>query len=297
MFSFRGFSVFFGEVKVGQLVCNGEDKASLETSIRGVGRNYRVKLDLAKADKSVLKIDDVILSQVDTLPITKLTDNCKNFRFRRSFQLQTSQLKQLETGLAAVLPVCKKLQLEGDAFRCDMTANSIKDLRETIAEQRKKLTGWSRQPYFLMRRLEVTRQLAQSVDSQKDIEGVCKVIKKSLPLELPYVFNDPNWRKEFCEPRDENVRNHLGLVALQLAVDEMTLLLDVADKETYQGVYRLSLETPEMDKEKVKYWIRFSPTEETRANFYQSVKLHQAEKLTYNGIWHPIYGTGCLHLT
>ncbi len=291
MFSFRGFSVYFGERKIGQLVCQGEGKATLETNVIGIGRNYPAKFNLVNDGPNSLKIDDVAIPQVDSLPISELTDHCKNFQFRRSFQLQTSQLKQLESSFATVLPVCKKIQLEGDAFRCDMTASSIKGLRDIIAEQRKKLIAWSRQPYFIMRRLEVTRQLANAVDANSDIDGVCKVITKSLPMELPFVFNDLNWRKEFCEPRDENIRNHVGLVALQLAVDEMNLLLDITDKETYQGVYRLSLEEPEKEKGKVKYWIRFSPTDETRANFYQSVKLHQAQKLTYNGLWHPIYGT------
>ncbi len=285
----------FGQHPV-QMILRGEGIAE---AIRADAEGYRMSFAVTAPVKSAL------LKQICGNPKDGNTP----------IAVEPSILAETETWLRHVAPDCKDLQpvltpsnpgqagnelLRPAQWHCQLPeaspANALSDL-DTIRTTM--IRRWTRQPYLLARRLAVGAELAHALlakDPDRQLDIFCRVVKGSLPAELPATMNSKRWQYAVCDHPNEN-RLSAARFGLVKTVSEVNFMRQLFDRTSRLGYLTLKLPIPEQAGRDVL--VTLTPLAEVTENVTrETTKLWLGEntksKVNFDAesprsCWHPIY--------
>lgn len=199
-------------------------------------------------------------------------------------------------------PRCS-VKVAGDSFYCQKTAN-IPDVLATLSKTNKDLLRKiKRPPYALMRKLNLTRQLAESATSKVKVLRICELAKRSLIGETPLVMRTPEWSEGLCRQlaTEELGQAHISepiqsliFEAVSLAKDEVVLLKALAVKKSYRGIISLKF-SPEISAGKKNFYVELFPSGSVLSTIESGLNVYNSKSLSDNKItncWHPFATDG-----
>lgn len=161
-----------------------------------------------------------------------------------------AQFKGTRTLVAAIaawseqiVPDCEFREVIDNGWHCrlpllepELAVREIERIKKTM------ISSWSRQPYILTRRVTVTLNLANSMSAPaaaavrvKSLDRMCRVISKSLPLELPLIMANKTWQNGFCTGELAQ-REEAALLGLNKAFGEIEFLRRLFENTSKLGV-------------------------------------------------------------
>ncbi|RYZ56596.1 MAG: hypothetical protein EOP07_12210 [Proteobacteria bacterium] len=189
--------------------------------------------------------------------------------------------KELMSVLTNVAPDCRFETVDGK-LSCNIGHASEQDVRGRLEVLTKNMsTKWNHQPYLLIRRLTLTKQLLEASQLNDDFKAVhkfCRVIEASLPNELPLAFRSKVWQAKVCHSK--NPEDKLLMVGLDQAVREIESLAHRIEDTSLVGTFTLAVPH---DKSPVKeYWITLQPLD-------LPVLVKAENTILTPCVWHPIF--------
>ncbi|MBC7659748.1 MAG: hypothetical protein H7249_08570 [Chitinophagaceae bacterium] len=190
--------------------------------------------------------------------------------------------KELMSILKTVAPDCSFGTDKDGHLECGIQHGSAPELRGRLETLTKNMsTKWNHQPYLLIRRLTLTRQLLEASQQNDDLKAIhkfCRITEFSLPHELPLSFRSLNWQSKVC--RDKNPNKDLMMIGLDQSVREIEALARRIEDTSLIGTFTLAVP---FDKSPVKeYWITLQPMD-------LPVLAKSDSPNTSTCVWHPIF--------
>ncbi len=190
--------------------------------------------------------------------------------------------KELMSLVQTVAPDCNFAAGEGNRLSCTIAHGGEGDIRSRLDQLTKNMsTKWNHQPYLLIRRMTLTRQLldaSQIRDEFKSVQKFCRVIAYSLPHELPLAFRSQSWQNKVC--REKTPDQDLIFIGLDQSVKEIESLAHRIEDSSLVGTFTLAVPH---DKSPVKeYWITLQPMD-------QPLVVKIDDKGLNPCVWHPIF--------
>ncbi len=184
--------------------------------------------------------------------------------------------------LGSVAPDCAFETDKDGNLQCSITHVNEQDLRSRLdVLTRNMSTKWNHQPYLLIRRLTLTKQLLEASVQNDELKGVhkfCRIIEFSLPNELPLSFRSKNWQSKVCHDKSPDV--NLMMVGLDHAVREIESLAHRIEDTSLIGTFTLAVPH---DKSPVKeYWITLQPLD-------LPVLVKSENPILSSCVWHPLF--------
>lgn len=118
--------------------------------------------------------------------------------------------------------------------------------QELVGVRTAMIRGWSRQPYLLTRRVAIGIEMADALladDANKRLDTVCKILKASLPHEMPATLASRRWQSIACTP-DAAQRRTAALFGLQKTVAEIDFLRQVFERTAKLGMLNVHVQVP-----------------------------------------------------
>ena len=190
--------------------------------------------------------------------------------------------KQIMSVLWSVAPDCQfETNAEG-TLQCNIAYASEQELRTRLDTLTRNMsTKWNHQPYLLIRRLTLTKQLLDASAQNDDLKAVhkfCRIIEFSLPHELPLSFRSKTWQSKVCH--DQSPELKLMMVGLDHAVREIESLAHRIEDTSLVGTFTLAVPH---DKSPVKeYWITLQPLD-------LPVLVKNDTPALSPCVWHPLF--------
>ena len=199
--------------------------------------------------------------------------------------------------LAGFAPDCNAtLQPESaeiSGWRCQPTTPDISSTLFGLDRTRQTMiSGWTRQPYLLARRLAIGINLAEAVrdsltqdDPRPALKNACSVIRRSLRPELPLVLDDPRIVDTFCGgmAKPEAARAMATAVASKIAA-EVESLRYIFENTSKTG--SLTVKIPTSDSSVSTFLVTLKPEEDVvigLAKFTQAM-LIQRQNAQFGGL-------------
>ncbi|MBI2603077.1 MAG: hypothetical protein HYW48_08470 [Deltaproteobacteria bacterium] len=175
--------------------------------------------------------------------------------------------------LGKSIPACR-IYFEDDKFFCTMQADPALASAKKIHALKSAMLKKSQRPaYLFSRRLALAENLASLLrkpDWQNRLDSFCAVVQSSLPEELPLIFTVEAWRKKVCTTEDEDQSLSLALLALSKAVEELTVLAELRDEVTANGI--LSVRLPRAALEGTRMTVHLEASPETKSLLLTELK-------------------------
>jgi len=190
--------------------------------------------------------------------------------------------KELMSLLAAVAPDCLFQTDKDGKLECAIGHANEQSIRSRLDQLTKNMsTKWNHQPYLLIRRLTLTKQLLEASVQNDDLKSVhkfCRILEFSLPNELPLSFRSKTWQTKVCH--DKKMDNDLVLVGLDHAVREIESLANRIEDTSLIGTFTLAVPR---DKSPVKeYWITLQPLD-------LPILVKSENPILNACVWHPLF--------
>lgn len=213
-----------------------------------------------------------------------------------------SLVSDLQTLLTNIAPDCESFDFTLGSYRCELPITTPDKAKRELDELRTTMIRrWSRQPYVLARRLALGMQLAETLaaeTSEQSLQTFCKIIKHSLPIELPATFASSRWQVAVCTSDFEfEQRRNAAAFGLAKAVTEIEFLRQLFERTSKLG--NLTLKLPEHAVPSGDIWVSLRPepdVAERLAKEAAQLWLHKspknASKTTSeqaSSCWHPLY--------
>lgn len=199
-------------------------------------------------------------------------------------QLRSEQLAELERWLAVISPPCRFSYLTHRGFYCFLAQRDLAELVTGLKRmQRRIIDRWQRQPYLLVRRLNIALQLAQALVSNEPLDTFCRILQVSYRSELPLVFNDANWQSGVCAIVEEatNVAHN----GLELAYWEIQLFVNLFERTSKMGNVAVRISTGERPGK--RFWLELIPENDVISGIEQSYRTVLKIRPP-SGCWHPL---------
>lgn len=202
--------------------------------------------------------------------------------------LTQPQLMQLREWVLLIAPDCKILEPTAGGFGCQMeTLGAAKAKEELTDIQTTMIRRWSRQPYLLARRLAIGISLASALETQKpeaELDTLCKILRASLPVELPAALSSKRWQKAACDKDNPNRVRAAGF-GLAKTVNETHFMKQLFESTSRLGF--LSVRVPMDSLPNKEILVSLAPESDVADNLTK-----ETEKLTGSATacWHPAFG-------
>lgn len=197
------------------------------------------------------------------------------------FAADAPEKDDLLSALRLAAPDCQ-FEYDGDkGLACRLQHPNSKELLTQLETLKKNMTTkWNHQPYLLIRRLTLAMQMLDALrrDSKADWQKSCRIVKYSLPNELPLSFRSKLWRDKVCndsKPDDDTV-----LIGLDQAVRELQTLSRRIEEASLVGLFTLSV--PRDQSASKDYWVSLQPIE-------IPLVMSEVPPQTMSCVWHPLF--------
>ncbi|NRA44074.1 MAG: hypothetical protein HRU09_03850 [Oligoflexales bacterium] len=160
-------------------------------------------------------------------------------------------------------PDCKFSELAGEGFVCELASLDPESALSRLKKMQKDiLRKWRRQPYLFLRRLTITRQLAQLLLNRsqfEEVEQFCSLLSLSHAKELPLVMRSTVWREGFCQSSSAD-SFHWGEVGIEQATRELSFFQKLLDKSNRLG--QLKVQIPRNLHKTKELWVQIQPDQD-----------------------------------
>lgn len=200
-----------------------------------------------------------------------------------SFAKDSAAAKEILQPLQLLAPDCNFEWTENHGLACNLAHPTEAEVLATLETLKKTMTTrWNHQPYLLIRRLTLTTQMLQALQKssgvKSDLEKVCRIVRFSLPNELPLSFRSKLWQDKVCGGKSND--HDAALVALQAAAKEIQALSRRIEDASLVGLFTLSI--PRDQSTAKEYLISLSPVE---TPYIVSDSPNQSLAC----VWHPLF--------
>lgn len=191
--------------------------------------------------------------------------------------------------LAGFAPDCnatlQQSSPETGAWKCQPTTPDIASTMSSLDRTRHTMiSGWTRQPYLLARRVAIGINLAEALQdsaSQADprpaLKNACSVIRRSLRTELPLVLDDPRIVDTFCNEMATPVAARaMALVVASKIASEVGSLRYIFENTSKSGTLTVNL--PPSDLPGSTFLVTLKPEEDVvlgLAKFTQAMLIER----------------------
>lgn len=197
------------------------------------------------------------------------------------FGASAPEKEDLLAVLQLAAPDCR-FEYDGDkGLACKLQHPSSAELMAQLETLKKNMTTkWNHQPYLLIRRLTLATQMLEATrrDKKSEWKKVCRIVKYSLPNELPLSFRSKLWQDKVCgedEDDDETV-----LIGLDQAVRELQTLSRRIEDASLVGLFTLAVPRDQVASK--DYWVSLQPIE-------IPLVMSEIPPQTMSCVWHPLF--------
>jgi hypothetical protein len=200
-----------------------------------------------------------------------------------SFAKDSAAARQILQPLQLLAPDCNFEWTQKKGLVCQLPIPSEAQVLATLETLKKHMsTKWNHQPYLLIRRLTLTSQLLEAIQrSEKpgELDKVCRIMRFSLPNELPLSFRSKLWQDKVCQGKTRD--RDAALLALKEAAQEIQALSRRIEDASLVGLFTLSI--PRDQSTAKGYLISLQPIETP----YISSSDQPNQSLPC--VWHPLF--------
>lgn len=236
--------------------------------------------------------------QVETLN-SMLCDQNPGEEQRKKFRDVLSYL------LESVAPDCHFRELAGEGFSCELASMDAEAALGKLKKMQKDiLRKWKRQPYLFLRRLTITKQLAQLILNRSqfdETEQFCSLLSLSHAKELPLVMRSKSWQDGLCQSSAvDSLR--WGEVGIDQATRELSFFQKLLDKSNRLGQLRVKI--PHNLHRTKELWVQIQPDQDVAEQVLataldmnpfrdfgdkERLQLHGMPLRASTSCWNPLY--------
>ncbi len=200
-----------------------------------------------------------------------------------SFAKDSAAAREILQPLQLLAPDCIFEWTEETGLVCKLPHPTDSEVYATLETIKKNMTTkWNHQPYLLIRRLTLTTQLLEAIqrpDKRTDLDKVCRIMRFSLPNELPLSFRSKLWQDKVCQGKNRD--RDAALMALQESAQEIQALSRRIEDASLVGLFTLNI--PRDQSTAKEYLISLQPIETP----YISKSDQPNQSLPC--VWHPLF--------
>ncbi len=186
--------------------------------------------------------------------------------------------------LRTVAPDCQFKLVDGteSGLSCDLSvATPAELLTQLEALKRNMTTKWNHQPYLLIRRLTLATQMLEAMrsgEASPEVKKACRIIRYSLPNELPLSFRSKLWQDKVCQGKTAD--SQVLLLGLHQAVKELQTLSRRIEDASLVGLF--SLAVPRDLNTAKEYTITLQPID-------RPLVMSEIPPQITSCVWHPMF--------
>ena len=278
------------------LSCSPRASGELQVRIGSASHTFTITFKRARHSGWQVTDGDRVITRFDGMAELFFARLCRQVVRKRGVfvaQLRTEQLIELERWLSVVSPPCRFSYLTHRGFYC---ALKHRDLAVIVAGlkriQRRVVDRWQRQPYLLVRRLNIALQLAQSLTANEPLDTFCRLLQVSYSSELPLVFNDTKWRSGVCAHTVIEEAITVAYNGLELAYQEIQLFTKLFERTSKMGNVAVRISADERPGK--RFWLELIPETDVISGVERSYRAI-LDTHPPSGCWHPLL-TGTMSL-
>ncbi|WP_141731454.1 hypothetical protein [Oligoflexus tunisiensis] len=201
-----------------------------------------------------------------------------------TFAREATAAREILQPLQLLAPDCTFDWTEDKGLVCQLQRPTEAEVDASLETIKKNMTTkWNHQPYLLIRRMTLTSQLLgafQKPENRSELDKVCRIMRFSLPNELPLSFRSKLWQDKVCQGKERGDRD-AALMALQEAAQEIQALSRRIEDASLVGLFTLSI--PRAQSMAKGYLITLQPIEAP----YISSADQPNQSLPC--VWHPLF--------
>jgi hypothetical protein len=193
---------------------------------------------------------------------------------------------------------CASLTQKDDEFECRLTGLSSRQaIDQLLNMQQVMIRKWSRQPYIVARKAGITLGLARAFDErsgQKSLEKFCRVLRFSLPEELPIVTASSIWQNAVC--REGATSQELSVLvsyALERSLAELDVLRQLYEKTSRVGLLLVKVPPSEELLGTGSMRVTITPEADVAEKLAQEAQQLLRSRRTSDTVafscWHPFF--------
>jgi hypothetical protein len=200
-----------------------------------------------------------------------------------TFAKESAAARDILQPLQILAPDCKFEWTEQQGLICQLprpTDAEVFASLETI--KRNMTTKWNHQPYLLIRRLTLTSQLLDAIEKPEkrgELDKVCRIMRFSLPNELPLSFRSKLWQDKVCQGKNRD--RDAALLAVQESAQEIQSLSRRIEDASLVGLFTLSI--PRAQSMAKGYLVTLQPIEEPY------ISSADQPNSSLSCVWHPLF--------
>jgi len=214
-----------------------------------------------------------------------------------AFVADTPLIDQAREWIGQTAPDCQKISAAVHGWNCALPSVEPESARQELAGIRTTMIRrWSRQPYLLARRLALGASLADALSAKnvgEKLDTFCRIVKASLPIELPATLKSKRWQEAVCA---KNVPNRIEAATFGLAktVAEVDFMRELFERTSRLGFLTLRIppsQTPSRD-----ILVSLTPESDVSDNLIRETTLLAADSEGEESTtepphvcWHPVY--------
>lgn len=280
------------------LSCSPRASGELQIRVGSASHTFTITFRRARHGGWQVTDGDKVITRFDGTAELFFARLCRQVvRERGMFvaQLRTEQLNELARWLSVVSPPCQFSYLTHRGFYCSLEHRDPVVIVAGLKRiQRRIVDRWQRQPYLLVRRLNIALQLAQTVanDQPPVFDVFCRVLQISYSSELPLVFNDANWRSGVCAHAVIEEAITVAYNGLELAYREIQLFTKLFERTSKMGNVAVRISADERPGK--RFWLELIPETDVISGIERSYRA-VLKTNPPSGCWHPLL-TGTMSL-
>ena len=236
--------------------------------------------------------------QVSTLKALLCQENPDRILIGKARTVLTNLLEELA-------PDCEFTEVPGEGFACELASLDAGSALSRLKKMQKDiLRKWKRQPYLFLRRLTITKQLAQLLLNRSqfdEVEQFCSLLSLSHAKELSLVMRSEVWQQGFCQSSSTE-SFQWGEIGIEQATRELSFFQKLLDKSNRLG--QLKVHIPRSLHRTKELWVQIQPDQDVANQVLQTAlgmnpfRIHEEQgKLQLKELpirastscWNPLY--------
>lgn len=189
------------------------------------------------------------------------------------------------------IPACR-IKFEDDSFLCTMRTESLEVSIKKVQKLKAAMLRTSQRPaYIFSRRLAFAENLAvllRMPNWQERLAPFCAIVDSSLREELPLILTVEGWREKLCQTGDQDRSLSLALLALSKTVEELTLLSDLREEVTANGI--LSFRFPKSAVVGKRLRVQLEASADLKSELMSKLDQIRGDEESSNACWFPGIG-------
>lgn len=190
---------------------------------------------------------------------------------------------RFKTILETIAPNCQ-VELRDDGIYCHLEHYDANEaLRKLTDAHRRLVHRMQRHPYLLSRRIAFARNLALAIndsEAQVKLDRICRIVKHSIPEELPLSTRSSRWFQAACLKADP-INKEALLVSLYDAIHEIERLTEELSSSSRIGMF--SVRIPPTLSPSREFWVTLKPLSIDHSDEDRPVMARSL------ACWHPLY--------